>query len=437
VALTGDRTFVGIGFGAIQAGLFLYEAFRSGSFRRLVVSEVVPELVAAVQRSGGHYRLNIAHQDRIEPVEIGPVEICDPSTPESRELLAEAIAEAEEIATAVPSVGFYVSDRPGSIHRLLAEGLSRKATRRGPRSVVYAAENHNHAAEILREKVLADIPREGQPRVDAHVRFLNTVIGKMSGVVSDPAQVKLQKLETVTRDDRRAFLVEVFNRILISRIEFDDDADQFRRGIQVFQEKDDLLPFEEAKLFGHNATHALAAYLAMIAGIPFIADLRQTPVLPFLEQAFIEESGGALVRKYNGIDPLFTEPGYRLYVLDLLDRMTNPFLRDTAERVGRDPARKLGWDDRLIGTIRLALGQGVEPRRYALGAAAALTTMQPSLLDRPDASPDPILQNVWGSGRPDGQEARRVVESISRAFPALRRWKAAGCAGVPFQCEER
>ena len=27
MALTGHRTFVGFGFGAIQAGLFLYEAF--------------------------------------------------------------------------------------------------------------------------------------------------------------------------------------------------------------------------------------------------------------------------------------------------------------------------------------------------------------------------------------------------------------------------
>ena len=32
-------TFVGFGFGAIQAGLFLYEAYRSGNFGRLVVAE--------------------------------------------------------------------------------------------------------------------------------------------------------------------------------------------------------------------------------------------------------------------------------------------------------------------------------------------------------------------------------------------------------------
>jgi mannitol-1-phosphate 5-dehydrogenase len=49
----------------------------------------------------------------------------------------------------------------------------------------------------------------------------------------------------------------------------------------------------------------------------------------------------------------------------------NPYLRDRTDRVTRDPRRKLGWDDRLIGTMRLALDAGVTPRRFALGAAAA------------------------------------------------------------------
>jgi len=40
--LSGKRTFVGFGFGPIQAGLFLYEAFLSGAFRRLVVAGVLP-----------------------------------------------------------------------------------------------------------------------------------------------------------------------------------------------------------------------------------------------------------------------------------------------------------------------------------------------------------------------------------------------------------
>ena len=140
----------------------------------------------------------------------------DPGSESDRRPLVEAVAEAEEIATAVPSVQFYTSADPGSIHRLLAEGLRRKAAAQGPPAIVYAAENHNHAAEILEARVLEEIPRGGKRACALSSQVLNTVIGKMSGVVSDPDEIRRQ-LATITPGGRRAFLVEAFNRILISK----------------------------------------------------------------------------------------------------------------------------------------------------------------------------------------------------------------------------
>ena len=60
------RTYVGFGFGAIQSGLFLYEAFESGEFDRLVVAEVVPEVVTAIRANRGHYALNVATATRVD-----------------------------------------------------------------------------------------------------------------------------------------------------------------------------------------------------------------------------------------------------------------------------------------------------------------------------------------------------------------------------------
>lgn len=428
MALTGTRTYVGFGFGAIQAGLFLYEAFCSGAFRRLVVAEVLPKVVSAVRASGGHYNVNVACSDRIELAEVGPVESENPSSEPDRIRLLEAIVEAEEIGTAVPSVAHYVSQGPGSLHRTLAEGLRKKVARGGPRVVIYTAENHNRAAEILESKVVSEIPEKERESVRSRVRFLNTVIGKMSGVVSDPEQIQKQALVTVTREDRRAFLVEPFNRILISKIRFEerDDVPLFARGISVFEEKEDLLPFEEAKLYGHNATHALAAYLGAVRGVSLIADLRDVPgVLPFLHAAFIEESGEALIRKYSGEDALFTPEGYGQYADDLLARMTNPYLGDTVERVGRDPARKLGWDDRLVGTMRLALREGLQPLRYALGAAAALATLDRSVLD----VNTPVtwwLNEIWNETSPEEGERETMTDLVEDARRRLRSWRKSG-----------
>ena len=49
MTLAGRRTFVGFGFGPIQTGLFLSEAFASCRFGRLVVAEVMADLVAAIR----------------------------------------------------------------------------------------------------------------------------------------------------------------------------------------------------------------------------------------------------------------------------------------------------------------------------------------------------------------------------------------------------
>lgn len=421
---TGLRTFVGFGLGAIQSGLFLHEAQASGHFKRLVVAEVAPETIRQVRDNRGIITVNIAHGDHIEAAHVGPIEVYNPAAEADRRILVEALASAQEIATAVPSVTFYCSHSgPDAICRILAAGLEEKASSGGPRAVVYAAENHNHAAEILREQVLAAIPPTAHKDVLRQVRFLNTVIGKMSGAISGLAEIQSLGLEPLAPGSQRAFLVEAFNRILVSRIHFDDPG--FTRGITTFIEKDDLLPFEEAKLYGHNATHALGTYLGALLGAQRIAGLSAVPgMMAFLRRAFIEESGAALIQRYKGVDPLFTPEGYAAYADDLLERMINPYLADTVERVGRDPERKLGWDDRLVGTIRLCLSAGIHPGRYALGAAAALAYLEPSYLASA-IDPGVQLRLLWGNtGR--SRQADHVMECIRAALAHLRRWQAEG-----------
>jgi mannitol-1-phosphate 5-dehydrogenase len=405
----------------------LYEAYRSGNFGRLVVAEVLPDLVANLRQAKGYYSLNIAHADRVEFLRIGPVEINDPAVAADRERQVAAVAEAQEIGTAIPSVTYYQSAGSGSLHRILAAGLRRKVASNGPAAVVYAAENHNHAAEILEEAVLKEIPPAEHQAIRKQVQFLNTVIGKMSGVKSDPEAIQAHGLVTITPQEHRAFLVEAFNRILISTIQIGAEPEgQFRRGIEVFEEKPDLLPFEEAKLYGHNATHALAAYVGALTGARHMADLTDIPgVLAFLRAAFLQESGQALIRKHAGVDPLFTREGYEHYADDLLARMTNPYLLDTIERVGRDPARKLGWNDRLVGTMRVALDQGVEPQRYAFGAAAALVALDRSILEQ-DRPAEALLAPLWRGASPPRGEIEAVFDWIEGGLQKLRAWRARG-----------
>ncbi|MBN1877080.1 MAG: hypothetical protein JXA33_22850, partial [Anaerolineae bacterium] len=395
-------TYVGFGFGAIQPGLLLYDAFRSQAFGRFVVAEILPDLVTAMCESNGYYTFNLAGLDGVRQVTLGPVELLNVGFVEDRETLTAAIAEAHEIGTAITTFNQYIMDIPGSLHLMLAEGLRCKVIQDGPPAVVYAAENNNRAAQLLQEAVLSEIPARERDMVLARVQFVNTVISKMCGLITDPAIIQAHKLAPMWANGalKRALLVEDYDKLLITRIQLPN----FTRGIRTFEEKADLLPFKEAKLFGHNGTHAMAAYLGGLRGAIRITDLRAMPdILAFLRAAFLEEAGAALMRKYAGFDPLFTPAGFREFVDGVLERMVNPYLLDTVERVGRDPRRKLGWHDRLVGTIRLCLQYDVEPDRYVIGAAAALATLEPGVLDG-TAGPCALLTAIWQPVAPDVEE---------------------------------
>ena len=403
-------TFVGFGFGPIQAGLFLYEAFRSGKFQRLVVAEVAPDLVDALRCSRGCYRLNIAGSSGLMVQEVCGVELLNPTVPEDAKKLERALAEASEVATALPSVDFYDKGRP-SVAEVLAQAVARKISDGLPPCIVYTAENHNHAAQILEEKCSARLQAFPGGRLGGSIQFLNTVIGKMSGVIQEREEMAAQGLAPITDSFPRAFLVEEFNRILITKI----NLPGFHRGIEVFEEKPDLLPFEEAKLYGHNAVHAMLGFLAHRKGYRCMSEIANDKSLFELgREAFLFESRPALLARYSGLEPLFTEDGFQNYAEDLLSRMLNPYLRDRVERVIRDPRRKLGWDDRFIGTMRLALDAGVTPTRFALGAAAALESAADSL------NPKEQLQSLWPvPDSPPGRKAQ-LQGLIAEAAQSLK-----------------
>lgn len=394
------KTFVGFGFGPIQSALFLYEAFRSGHFSRFVIVEVDGGAVQAVREAGGCYAINIARPDHIERATISGIELYNPAVPEDRQQILQAIAESDELATCLPSVAFFDTGGDTSVARTIAAGLAHRTSPLP--TVIYTAENHNHAAELLHEAVAKYCP----PAALQPVQFLNTVIGKMSGVITDPATLARLNLATMTPATAKAVLVEEFNRILVSQITLPG----FSRGIDVFIEKADLLPFEEAKLYGHNAIHALIAFRGARRGLTAMSEAAAHPdIMASARAAFIEESGAALIRKHATLgDLLFTSAGFATYADDLLTRMVRPTLNDLIARVTRDQVRKLGYDDRFFGTMRLALQYGIRPVHLAGGAAAAVL----SLVDQWDS----LGQTAARLPRPALPLSRKSIGQLLRAI---------------------
>ena len=379
------KTFLGVGLGPIQTGIFLSGAHRGG-MDRLVIADVDAELIHAVRAAGGVITINIAGAGAVTSETISGIEIYNPSVPEDRQKLIDAAAAAGETATALPSIAFF------KYLDWMKEGFLKQPERR---RFIYTAENHNHAAEEL-EKITGAFPQTD---------YLNTVVGKMSCIFSADECAR-RNIVPLTPAADRGHLVEAFDKILIQSC-----CDIEQRAVKGLIEKPELLPFEDAKLYGHNAVHFWLGLHAQRAGAQFMHEIAgDAELLMKARRAFVDESGKALCRKYAGVDNLFTPAGFTDYADDLLIRMVNPFLTDRIDRVCRDLERKLSWNDRVIGTMRLIMNQGIKPELFAAGAVLACKNLFGNDTIKIRAG----LESLWNGWNDDAENVwQEIKEQLS------------------------
>ena len=106
---------------------------------------------------------------------------------------------------------------------------------------------------------------------------------------------------------------------------------------------DDLQPFIERKLFTVNTGHATTAYFGYRAGVETIAEALAVPEIRQAVEGALAETGRLIVTKF-GVDP----DEHARYIARALQRFENPALPDTCVRIGRQPLRKLGREDRFV-----------------------------------------------------------------------------------------
>jgi mannitol-1-phosphate 5-dehydrogenase len=397
-----DRpALVGIGAGAIQLGLWAYYARRAGA--RVTIAEVDAARVAAIRRTGGAYWINVARFDRIEPVLVRPVEILNPTVSGDRARLVAALRTATDVVTAVPSTKDYAK-----VSSLLAEGL----TGRKRPVAVYASENEIAAARRLERAVFpVGIPRG--------IGFADTVIERMGGPHLEPGFQRRVGIHPIAPGIRPALLVEDFDRIVVERAGI-PRAPGYATIYGSFLAVGDIRLYEELKLYGHNAAHFLLGCLAWLKGYRLMSEFNGDSDFGLVGvDALRHETGGWFRKQYRKSgDAVATDEGFERWVVQLSRRIVNPYLYDAVERVIRDPMRKLAWDDRIIGTMRRAIGAGVPPRRYALGVAAALRLLHPRAT-REAALGE--LAGGWNETVPAG-ERRAVLVAVAEAWPLIAGW---------------
>ncbi|PYH87675.1 mannitol-1-phosphate 5-dehydrogenase [Aspergillus ellipticus CBS 707.79] len=107
---------------------------------------------------------------------------------------------------------------------------------------------------------------------------------------------------------------------------------------------DNLEPYIERKLFTVNTGHGTTAYYGHFRGKQMIADALADKEIRGLVHKVLDETAALIVAKHG-----IPEDEQKEYVHKIISRISNPYLEDNVDRVGRAPLRKLSRKERFIG----------------------------------------------------------------------------------------
>jgi mannitol-1-phosphate 5-dehydrogenase len=263
------------------------------------------------------------------------------------EAVAEAIADCDIMATAV---GARVLE---SIVPNVVAGIRRRWEKGGAPLNIIICENLNDANRIFEGMLKAQLTEAEKTLFDESVGLVEASIGRMVPVQTDEMR------------DGEPLRVCVENYGFLPV-----DLDGFKGAVPQIENMVPFSPFDfyiKRKLFIHNMGHATCAYLGNYLGLTYIYESIAIPAVRVLVENAMLESAMALSGKY-GVD----FKSIHLHITDLLYRFTNAALKDTCERVGGDPARKLSPSDRMIGSSLTASEQGIKPVYISVGSAAGI-----------------------------------------------------------------
>ncbi len=289
------------------------------------------------------YPIRIVSTEGHQDVWVENVTAANGNLPEA----VEAIANCDIMATAVGAriLKFIVPN--------IVAGLRKRwEMHKGPLNIIIC-ENLNDANKILEGMLKEQLTVEEQAKFDATVGLVEASIGRM---------VPVQTEEMKAGEPMRV-CVEQYGFLPVDKAAFKGEVPEIKN----------MVPYEpfdfyiKRKLFIHNMGHATCAYLGGLLNLEYIYQAIAVPEVRILVHNAMLESAGVLHKHYDA-----DLAALQLHIADLLYRFTNAALEDTCQRVGGDPVRKLGPDDRLIGSAKLAVAHGITPAYIAVGIAAGI-----------------------------------------------------------------
>ena len=308
--------------------------------------------------------------------------------------IIEAIAEADVVFDAVGGknlqeiVPFYI------------KGIEKKAEKGGYLNFV-TCENWKEPARILKEGVEAGIAPEAREYLDNYVGFTESVIMR-SGIEAPKELLKKDPL-----------IVNVQNYWHLPV-----DAARVKGSLPDIKYMEHLTGFAgflERKFYTYNAANGTTSFVGALLGYKVLAEAAHDERILKILHGVYQETGKALSMKHG-----ISLEEQMAFAKTSLNKLQDYTIVDSIERNARDPQRKLGKDDRLVGSARMVLSCGIRPENLCTAIASAIYYRNPEdssavALEKvvKEEGIDAVLEKICGI-EPEGELGILIKEKIKK-----------------------
>lgn len=300
------------------------------------------EALAKLINDRGQYTVNILGNSEKNCV----VKNVRAFTFSDKEAITKAIAEADAVFDAVGGKNL------SEIVPFLTVGIEAKAMLGGNLNIV-TCENWKKPADILKNGISAKISDSAREYFESNVGVTESVIMR-SAIEAD---------EELLKQDPLIVNVQDFWELPV-------DASRIKGRLpEIYGLKlvDEFTGFLERKFYTYNAANGTTSYLGALFGYEKIAyAAHDERILKVLDGVY-NETAKALSIKHG----ISFEDQWE-FTRTSLNKLQDYTIVDFIERNARDPLRKLGPDDRLVGSARLVESCGIKPENLCLAIAAAI-----------------------------------------------------------------
>ena len=308
--------------------------------------------------------------------------------------ITEAIAEADVVFDAVGGknlqeiVPFYI------------KGIEKKAEKGGYLNFV-TCENWKEPAKILKEGAEAGIAPEAREYLDNYVGFTESVI--MRSGIEAPKELL----------EKDPLIVNVQNYWHLPV-----DAARVKGSLPDIKYMEPLTGFAgflERKFYTYNAANGTTSFVGALLGYKVLAEAAHDERILKILDGVYQETGKALSMKHG-----ISLEEQMAFAKTSLNKLQDYTIVDSIERNARDPQRKLGKDDRLVGSARMVLSCGIRPENLCTAIACAIYYRNPEdssavALEKvvKEEGIDAVLEKICGI-EPEGELGILIKDQIKK-----------------------